>query len=142
MKKLYNNCLFFDKYRDFSITFCSLIFMVFLLISIAIVVFYKLNFCISYSGFVVKEDDYYVSLYIDDNGLQNIKKNVLVVNKVNLDFDIVRISDDYVLTENGPMRCVYLKFNLDDGDKIINNVLKLNFIHKSTIFNKMKEMFK
>ena len=40
------------------------------------------------------------------------------------------------------MRYVYLKFDFDDDKKIVNNILKLNFVYKSTIFDRLKEMFK
>ena len=53
----------------------------------------------------------------------------------------VKISDEYIISDNGPVRKVYLKFNLNDSDKIINNVLKLNFINRTTIFSYVKERF-
>ena len=140
MKKK-NNCLFFDRYRDFWITFCSIVLILLFIIFIIISIFYKFNFIVSYNGFVVCEEDYYVVVYIDDNGIQNIKKNVLVVDKAELDYSIVKISDEYILSDNGPVRGVFLKFHLNDSDKIINNVLKLNFVYKSSIFNFVKEKF-
>jgi len=140
MRRIYRNCLFFDRYRDFWIYFYSVLCMFLIVVLIFISVFLKFNFSVSYSG-IVSEEEYYVLVYISDNGLQNIKKNVLVVDKVSLDYDIVRISDEYVLSDNGPVRAVYFKFNLNDNDKIVNNVVKLNFVYKSTIFNYLKERF-
>ena len=140
MRRIYSNCLFFDRYRDFWICFYSVLCMFLIVVLIFISVFLKFNFSVSYSG-IVSEEEYYVLVYISDNGLQNIKENVLVVDKVSLDYDIVRISDEYVLSDNGPVRAVYFKFNLSDNDKIVNNVVKLNFVYKNTIFNYLKERF-
>lgn len=140
MRRIYSNCLFFDKYRDFQICFCSIFLIILIVIFIFISVFYKFNFSASYNG-IVSEEEYYVVVYLSDNGLQSIKKNVLIVDKVMVDYDIVKVSDDYILSDKGPVRSIYLKFNLNDNDKIVNNVLKLNFIYKSTIFNYVKERF-
>lgn len=141
MKKFYNNCLFFDRYRNISISICSLFIMILISLFIFISVFYKFAFSTSYNCIVVKEDDFYAYMVIDDNGIQWLQKTFLVFDKKKVDYSIIRISDEYILTENGPMRYVYLKFDFDDKYKIVNNVLKLNFVYKSTIFNKLKEMF-
>ena len=139
MRRLSDNCLFFNRYRDLSITICScfivIIFTVFFVVSVS----FKFDFVSSYSGFVVKEDKYYVVLYINDNELQNIKKNVLVVDNVKFNYNIHKISDEYVVSNSGPVRMVYLDFDLDESYKIVNNVLKLNFVSKKTFFKYVKE---
>ena len=137
--KNYNNCLFFSKYRDLLVTISSCVIILLGVVFLYISFFVKFDFVSSYSGFVLKEDDYYVVLYISDNELSSIKKDVLVVDNVICNYDIYKISDEYVISDYGPVRMVYLKFNLDDSDKIINNVLKLNFINRTTIFNYVKE---
>lgn len=140
MKRLNSRCLFFDRYHDLMITFCSFIIVVLIVSFIFISLFVKFDFSTSYSGIVVKEDDFYVSLVISDNDLQRLQKTVLVVDNKKTDYSIIRISDDYVLSSSGPMRYVYLKFDFDDRYKISNNVLKLNFISHKTIFSRLKEM--
>ena len=140
MKRLNSKCLFFDRYHDFMIMLC--IFFIVILISsfIFMSIFVKFDFSTSFNGVVVKEDDFYVSVVISDNDLRWIQNSLLVVDKNRVDFSIVKISDEYVLSSGGPMRCVYLKFDFDDRYKIINNVVKLNFVSRKTIFSKLKEV--
>ncbi len=142
MRKLCNNCLFFDKYRDTSMVICSIFIIILFIIFLLISFFIKFKFITSYSGIVVKEDEFYVNLVLDDNGIQWLQKTYLLVDKERKDYSIVKISDEFYLTDKGPMRYVYLKFDIDDDKKIVNNVLKINFVYKSTIFNKLKEMVK
>lgn len=139
MKELSNRCLFFNMYHQFSITICSYCISFIFIIFLFIFFFIKFNCISSYNGFVAKGDDYYVVLYISDNGLQKLKKNVLVVDGKEYNYDIYMISDEYVLSESGPVRKVHLKFDLDNSDKIVNNVIKLNFVYKKTIFEYVKE---
>lgn len=140
MKKNHN-CLFFDCYHDFRIFICSIVLIILFVILIFISIFYKFNFSTSYDGYIVYEEGYYVVVCLNDNELQSIKKNILVFDKKKQDFDIVKISDEYILSNNGPVRSVYLSFNFDDKYKIINNILKINFVNKNTIFNVVKGMF-
>ena len=140
MRKLNSKCLFFDRYHDLFITICSICIVILLSCLILICIFVKFDFCFSHSGIVVKQDDFYVSLYISDNDLQWIQNAFLVVDKVKVDYSIVKISDEYILSSSGPVRYIYLKFDFDDRYKIVNNVLKLDFISQKTIFSRLKEM--
>lgn len=142
VKKFYNNCLFFEKYRNISINVCSIVLIIIFIIFILFCIFFKINFCTSYNGFVVKGDRYYVNMFISDNGIGQLQKTVLVVDGQVVDYSINKISDEYIPTDNGLVRSVLLDFNLSDSKKIVNNVVKLNFLEKTTIFNKVKEMLK
>ncbi len=103
---------------------------------------YKFNFHFSYNGLVLKEEEeYYVYLLLSDNDITKIKQLFLIVDKKHINYQVSKISDEYILTDSGPKKGVYIKYNLSDEDKIVNNVIKLNFIYESTIFNKLKEMF-
>ena len=140
MKRLNSKCLFFDRYHDFIISFCSFLIVVLLALFIVVCFCVKFSFNKGYSGVVFKDGDFYVSLDLSDNDLQRIQASLLVVNKVETEFSIVRISDDYMLSSSGPVRRIYLKFDFDDKYKIQNNVIKLNFISKKTIFSRLREM--
>lgn len=140
VRKIYNNCLFFDKYRNISINICSIVLIILFIVFILFSIFCKVNFNTSYNGIVVKGDKYYVDVYITDNGIQWLQKTVLVVDGQVTNYSINKISDEYVFTDNSLVRSVLLDFDLDDSKKIINNVIKLNFLEKTTIFNKVKEM--
>lgn len=140
MKKNYSKCLFFDRYRNILINIWSISLIALLILFLIFCLFFKVIFDTSYSGYVVKEDDFYVRLFLDDNGIQFLQKNELVVNGKKQDYNVISISDEYVLS-NGLVRAVLLSFDLPDRDKIVNNVIKLHFLEKNTIFNKVKEMF-
>lgn len=140
MKKNYSKCLFFDRYRNILINIWSISLIALLILFLIFCLFFKVIFDTSYSGYVVKEDDFYVRLFLDDNGIQFLQKNELVVNGKKQDYNVISISDEYVLS-NGLVRAVLLSFDLSDRDKIVNNVIKLHFLEKNTIFNKVKEMF-
>ena len=141
VRRFYNNCLFFDRYCDISISICSIILIILFIILILFSIFCRINFSTSYNGIVVKGDKYYVNMFISDNGIQWIQKTVLVVDGQVIQYSINQISDEYVTTNNGLARSVLLDLDLDDSKKIVNNVVKLNFLEKTTIFNKVKEMF-
>lgn len=135
-----SRCLFFDKYNNMSVFICSLILIILMLVIFFISLFVKFNFSTSYTGVVVKDGDFYVSVVVSADDLQRLQKNSLVVNKEKKDYSVVSISEDYVITDNGPMKYVVLKFDIDIDERIVNNVIKLNFIHRCTIFSKLKEM--
>lgn len=136
-----SNCLFFDRYRTMSINICSIILIILFIVFILFSIFYKINFSTSYNGFVVKGDRYYVNMVLSDNDIQCLQKTKLVVDGQIINYSINSISDEYVLTENGSLRSVLLDFEIPIDKRIVNNVIKLNFIEKTTIFNKVKEMF-
>jgi len=139
--KKVNNCLFFDRYRNMSINICSIVLIILFIVFILFSVFYKFDFSTSYNGFVVKGDRYYVNMFISDNGIQHLQKTKLVVDGQVIDYSINSISDEYVLTDDGSLRSVLLDFDLSLDKRIVNNVIKLNFLERTTIFNKVKEMF-
>lgn len=135
-----DRCLFFNRYNNMSVFICSLILIILLFVFFFISLFVKFNFSTSYIGVVVKEDDFYVRMVADVDDLQRLQKNSLVVDKEKKDYSIISISDDFVITDSGPMKYVFLKFDIDIDEKIVNNVIKLNFIRRCTIFSKLKEM--
>ena len=134
----YNSCLFFC-YKDFWINFISFLIVLILISFIFITCFIKFDFCYRYSGLVMKEDDYYVSILVD-NSWFNLQNCSLVVDGKSLDYSIIGISSDYTITDDGIKREVFVTFDIDDNKKIINNVLNLYFIRRTTFFTIMREM--
>lgn len=139
MKVCYVNKLVFYNVR--SITFCSLFLILILFFLVFISIFYKFHFYFSYVGFVSWEDDYCVSLLLDNNEIDEIKKTFLVYDKRKVSYNVVKIDSDYVLTDSGSKRLVYIRFQLNDSDKILNNVVSLKFVYEATLFDKAKEIF-
>ena len=137
-----NNCLCFDKFYDFKITFCSIIIIILISCLIMLSLFYKFDFSDSYNGIVrMEEGNFYVYILVDDNDISKIRNQYLVVDKEKKEYQIIKIEQEYVFTDYGPMRGLYLEFNINDDDKILNNVLTLKFVSKKTIFDKLKENF-
>lgn len=141
MKYLKSKCLAFDKYNDFKICFLSIIVIGLIFLIILLSIFYEFEFISSYTGIVGLEDDYYVYVLLDDNEIIDIKNKQLVVNKDLVSYEIIKIDSEYILTDFGPKKGLYFKFNLNDDEKIVNNVLQLNFVYKKTILEKLKEDF-
>lgn len=136
--KRYNRCLFYC-YKDFYINIISLLIVLIFIVLSFVVCFVKFDFCYRYSGLVLKEDDYYVSILVDNDwfNLQNVS---LVVDGCKLDYSIVNISPDYTITDSGIRREVKIKFDIDDNKKIVNNVLNLYFVRRMTFLSKVREM--
>lgn len=135
------DCLFYNKNHEFKVSMISVFILIILSFLTFLSIFVKFDFITSYNGIVVLEDDYYVYFLLDNNEIVNIKQQNMVINKQYVDFSIVKIDSDYVLSDDGPKKGVYFKFDLDESDKIINNVVNVNFVSRKTIFSKVKEMF-
>ena len=92
--------MFFDRYRNTSIVLCSIVLIILFILFLLFSIFIRINFCKSYSGFVVKEDEFYVRLFLDDNGIQCLQKNELVVDGSRVDYSVFKISAEYVLNND------------------------------------------
>lgn len=136
--KRYNKCLFYC-YKDFWINIFSILIILIISFILFIGCFVKFSFCDRYSGLVLKKEDYYVSILVD-NSWFDIQSYSLLVNKVKKDYSIISISSDYTITDSGLKKEVILKFDIDSDDRIVNNVLNLYFERKMTFFSKIKEM--
>lgn len=134
----YNKCLFYC-YKDFWINFISIFIILIICFILYIGCFVKFRFFDRYSGLVIKDGDYYVSILVD-NSWFNIQNYSLLVNKEKKDYSIVSISSDYTIIESGLKKKVILKFDIDSDDRIVNNVLNLYFVRRMTFLEKIKEM--
>lgn len=136
------NCLFFYKFFDKFVFILSIILLLILILCIYVFFFVKFMFNTRYSGLVYKDGgDYYVSLFIDDSGIKKIQDNILVAFKRQCDYDIIDISSEYVSYDKVPLRRVNIRFDLPETARIINNVIDLNFVYKSTFYSILKEKF-
>ena len=136
--KRYNKCLFYF-YKDFWINLVSVLIFLIICFILFVMFFVKFNFCDRYIGLVKKEDDYYVSIFVD-NSWFDIQNYTLLVDKDRKDYSIVSISSDYTITDSGLKKEVVLKFDISSDDRIVNNVLNLYFVRRMTFFNRIKEM--
>ena len=138
MKKYYHKCLFFDGYRNISIFICSISLIILILIFLLFSLSIKINFSTSYDGIVVKGEDFYVRIFLNDSSIRFIQKNSLVVDGNVVDYSIVSISDDYIVPG---LKSVLIDFDMEDNLKINNNIIRLHFIENKTIFERVKESF-
>ncbi len=136
--KRYNKCLFYC-YKDFWINIISILIILIISFIFYIGCFIKFDFCYRYSGLVLKDGDYYVSILVD-NSWFDLQNGSLLVNKEKKDYSIVSVSSDYTITDSGLRKEVILQFDINDDDRIVNNVLNLYFVRKMTFFKKIKEM--
>ena len=134
----YNKCLFYC-YKDFWINFISILIILIIGFILFIGCFIKLDFYDRYSGLVLWKEDYYVSILVDSSWF-NIQNYSLLVDKEKKDYSIVSISSDYTITDSGLKKEVILKFDINNDDRIVNNVLNLYFVRKMTFLEKIKEM--
>lgn len=134
----YSRCLFYC-YKNFWINFISILFILIICFIFFIGCFVKFNFYDRYSGLVLRKEDYYVSILVD-NSWFDIQDYSLLVNNKKLDYSIVSISSEYTLTDSGLKKEVVLMFDIDSDDRIVNNVLSLYFVRKMTFLDKIKEM--
>ena len=81
-------------------------------------------------GIVVREEEYYVKVYLEDDQIVPLHSSILTWNQKSIPFEIVRISDSYYLNEF-KYREVLLKFEIEEQKKIENNLLSLTFVLKS-----------
>ena len=133
--------ILFNK-RNNKIIIASIIMILILITSIIISIFYKFEFYYSYNGIIKKEGgNYYVSCLVDNNEIIRINNSFIIYEKEKQDFEIKKIEDEYVLTETGPKKLIYINLNLKEEDKINNNVVLLKFGQKKTLLKKIKEMF-
>ena len=136
--KRYNKCLFYC-YKDFWINFISILIILFIGFILFICCFIKFDFYDRYIGLVLRKEDYYVSIMVD-NSWFNIQNYSLLVNKEKKDYSIISVSSDYTITDSGLRKEVILQFDINDDDRIVNNVLNLYFVRKMTFFKKIKEI--
>lgn len=136
-----NNYLIFDKYRDLKLIISSVIMIVFVSFLLFMILFFKFEYVKSYNGVVSLEDDYYVYILLDDSEIISIQNFQMVLDKKKLHYEIVKIDEEYNLTDYGPKKRVFLKFEIDSSKKVVNNIVRLDFISKKTFFERLKEKF-
>ena len=69
-------------------------------------------------GVVVREEEYYVKVYLEDDQIVPLHSSILTWNQKSIPFEIVRISDSYYLNEF-KYREVLLKFEIEE-QKIVD----------------------
>lgn len=93
-------------------------------------------------GIVVREEDYYVKVYLEDDQIMHLHSTILMMDQKSIPFKIVRISDYYFLDEK-KYREVLLSFEIEEKQKIENNTLSLIFLlGKKTWVQTLQEIWR
>lgn len=91
-------------------------------------------------GYIGKEDDYYVALYLEDNAIWNLQKSVLSIDDINLEIKSKDISGDYYIIDNKNYRLVKLYGNIPNEYLTINEIVKVKIQkNKTTIFKEIRK---
>src|SRR5574344_2009363 len=113
------------------------IFTILLLILITflifIILYYKYDLVTNTSIQIIKkEESYFAKVYLKYNDINILKNAILVIDDKKYNYTIKEISSEY-----------YLDVNLNNVDKINNNILNISFINgKTTIYEYLKKIMK
>lgn|SRR5574344_2262983 len=125
------------------------IFTILLLILITflifIILYYKYDLVTNTSIQIIKkEESYFAKVYLKYNDINILKNAILVIDDKKYNYTIKEISSEYYLDDNlNKYIEIILDINLNDVDKINNNILNISFINgKTTIYEYLKKIMK
>lgn len=97
-----------------------------------------------YQGIVVKqENEYFVKLYMSQEKTPTFMHSKLTINRQNRNFEVIKITNSYELGFVSGYVEFLLKMELQDSEKIENNLLEITSLEsRQTLFQKWSETFK
>ena len=105
---------------------------------------YKFYLYEHYLGYVIKKDDnYYLTIYVEDNKIPALKDSVIVVDKELVNYKILEISKEYYLLDNNKYHLIVLETKIKEEEKIENNVINLKFkLEETSLAKQIKKGIK
>jgi len=129
-----------NKKSNIYIIIWCLLLIVFLVISLLIIIFYRFYEYETCLGYVKKLDNYKVVLYLKDFSKLNDYELYLEDDK--LEFNIYSISSEYYIIDNEKYYEIILDVELKDLYKIDNNIINLKIKKEQTTYlEKIKKGF-
>jgi len=133
------NAIILTKTASF-IKYYIVILMFILLTLFSIVIFYQYHKYENYFGYIGKEGDYYIGLYLEDNAISKLASNVLLIDNQEFKYDKIDISSEYYIENNNKYRLVKLYGNIDKKYLIINNIVNIKVQKpKTTLLKQIKK---
>lgn len=128
-----------DRGISFIMKIWWIIVLIIMIIFIIISTMFKYNKYLYYRGVVVKEEEYFLKIYVDEKDINKIIVNELIIDDKNYKYKIKKISESYFIGEDSKKyKEILLDVNIKDDMKIINNIIDIRFkLEKTTI---MKEI--
>lgn len=106
---------------------------------ISVSLFYEYKVIKTYQATVVNQNNnYYLNLYLTDNELLKFNQKKIYIDNKLVNKTVIAISSEYILTEIGKFRLVTLETEINEIDKINNNVIEIKIYERDTTI--MKEL--
>jgi len=105
---------------------------------------YKFYLYEHYLGYVIKIDDnYYITLYVEDSKIPGFKDYVIIINGENVDFKILEINKEYYFSDNNKYHLIVIETEIEEEKKLENNIINLKFkLEETNLINQIRKGMK
>lgn len=135
---IYNTDIILNKKSNVYTIIWIIFLVIFLSLSLLICIFYRFYEYETCLGYVRKNEDYKLILYLKD--FSKLNSYELYLENEKLEFSIYSISSDYYIIDGSNYYEIVLNVNLPNIYKIDNNILKLKIKKEETTYlKKVKE---
>ena len=144
-QRMYNNYTYIiNKKTSKAIILWLLFLIISFIIFIIIALKYEYSIYHSYFGYIKKIDNsFYTIIYIPKDSVSELSKSVLLIDDLEYDFQIISISDEYIVNEDELCYEMLLKINLQEEYLIENNIINvISKGNKTTIYQEIKKGLK
>lgn len=143
-EEIMDSSIVLKKKTSISILIFIFILAIFFIIFLLLIINYKYNIYSHYLGYITGQDEnYYISLYVADSKIEYFMDSDLILDKIEKEYKILEISEDYYLLDNTRYHLIILESNLDDKYKIENNIINLTIrLEETTLLKQIKKGLK
>lgn len=145
MKDYINSGFYINQRNDKLINKYILIVLIIIIILFGLSNIMKYKVILVTKAIVVKEDKYYLKMYLKDDEIKKYlyNRNIIILNK-KYSYKINSISSEYIIDETmSKYREIKIDINLDKNLKINNNIVEIRKLYKkepiiNILTNKLK----